>query len=56
MIALGNLFGYDSGLGYGVVSSTALSTTFFDGDCRVISTDIPLEVDGSGILLNQDGP
>ena len=29
VIALGNLFGYDSGLGYGVVSSTALSTTFF---------------------------
>ena len=42
VIALGNLFGYDSGLGYGVVSSTALSTTFSDGDC-------------SGILLNQDG-
>ena len=55
VIALGNLFGYDNGLGYGVVSSTALSTTFSDGDCRVISTDIPLEVDGSGILLNQDG-
>ena len=55
VIAMGNLFGYDNGLGYGVVSSTALSTTFSDGDCRVISTDIPLEKSGGGVLVNQEG-
>ncbi len=55
VIAIGNLYAYDNGLGYGVVSSTAFMTTFSDGDCRVISTDIPLEKNGSGVLVNQEG-
>lgn len=55
MIAIGNLYGYDNGLGYGVVSSTASMLTFSDGDCRVISTDIPIEKNGSGVLVNQEG-
>lgn len=55
VIALGNLFGYEDGTGYGQVSSTAYKTAFYDGECTVIATDIPIEKEGNGVLFNMEG-
>lgn len=55
VIALGNMFGYDGGLGYGVVSSKEQEAVFSDGWYHVISTDISAASKGTGILLNQKG-
>lgn len=55
VIGLGNLFGYEEGLGYGVVSSVEYSEVLSDGHCRVIATDMTIAQSGTGILVNQDG-
>ena len=55
VIALGNMFGYDGGIGYGVISSCDHKETFYDGECDVLATDIPLSSDGTGVLFNMDG-
>lgn len=55
VIGLGNLFGYEEGLGYGVVSSVAYEEIFSDGQCGVIATDIAVAQSGTGILINQKG-
>lgn len=55
VIALGNIFGYEDGTGYGQVSSIAYKTAFYDGECTVIATDIPLEKEGNGVLFNMSG-
>lgn len=55
VIALGNMFGYSGGVGYGVVSSTEYDEVFSDGKCDVIATDIASVSDGTGFLFNQKG-
>lgn len=54
-IALGNQFDYENGLGYGVISSTQNQLSVVDGVYDLISTDIPVATDGTGILLNTSG-
>ena len=55
VMALGNMFGYSDGMGYGIISSTEYTTAFYDGECDVMSTDIVSETDGTGVLFNMDG-
>lgn len=55
VIALGNMFGYEGGLGYGVISSKTHEEIFIDGRCDVIATDIAAASGGSGVLVNQKG-
>lgn len=55
VIALGNMFGYDGGLGYGVISSKVYDEIFADGRFDVIATDIAAVSDGTGVLVNQNG-
>ena len=55
VIALGNMFGYAGGVGYGVISSCDHKETFYDGECDVLTTDIPASADGTGVLFNMDG-
>ena len=55
IIALGSMFGYQGGVGYGIVSSTEHEIAFADGNCKVIATDIEVAASGSGVLINQDG-
>lgn len=54
-IAIGNQFNYEDGLGYGVISSTKNELNLIDGSYSLISTDIPVGVDGTGVLLNTSG-
>ena len=54
-MALGNLFGYADGMGYGTVNSTDYKTTFFDGECGILTTNIPAEEQGTGVLFNMEG-
>lgn len=55
VMALGDMFGYADGIDYGIVSSTGYKESFYDGECDVISTDIPLDANGSGVLFNIEG-
>lgn len=55
VIALGNMFGYEDGLSYGVISSKSQEAIFDDSQCQVISTDISLSEEGTGILVNLNG-
>lgn len=55
VMALGNMFGYADGMSYGMVSSTDYKETFFDGECDIIATDIPVKSEGTGVLFNMDG-
>lgn len=55
VIALGNMFGYEDGLSYGVISSRSQEAIFDDSQCQVISTDISLSEEGTGILVNLNG-
>lgn len=55
VIAIGNMFGYPEGIGYGVVSSTDYKASFYDGECKVIATDIAAVSSGTGILFNMSG-
>lgn len=55
VMALGNIFGYADGMGYGMVSSADYKETFYDRECDILATDIPAESEGTGILFNMDG-
>nr|WP_294492596.1 S1C family serine protease [uncultured Mediterraneibacter sp.] len=55
VMALGDMFGYADGMDYGIVSSTEYKDAIYDGECNVISTDIPADADGTGILFNLEG-
>ena len=55
VMALGNLFGYADGMGYGTVNSTDYKTTFVDGECDILTTNIPAEEQGTGVLFNMEG-
>lgn len=55
VIALGNMFGYEDGMSFGLVSSTAYKESFYDGECDILSTDISLSDGGTGVLFNMAG-
>lgn len=55
VFALGSMFGYAGGTGYGIVSSTNYKEMVRDGDYGVIATDISCASDGTGVLFNQSG-
>lgn len=55
VIALGNMFGYTNGIGYGIVSSNKGEETVADAALSVLATDIPMEAGGTGILFNLNG-
>lgn len=55
VLGLGNLFGYEEGLGYGIVSSVEYREVFPDGQCGVIATDIAVAHSGTGVLIDQEG-
>ena len=55
VMALGNVFGYAEGVGYGTVSSTEYKESFYDGECDILATDIPAVSGGTGMLFNIDG-
>lgn len=54
-IAVGNQFDYEDGIGYGVISSTKNQLNLIDGSYTLISTDIPVAVGGTGVLINTSG-
>lgn len=55
VIALGNMFGYAQGIDYGIVSSNIYEESLADSQCGVLTTDIPAESGGTGILFNLKG-
>lgn len=55
IFALGNIFGYAGGSGYGIVSSSNYKEIGRDGEYSVIATDMSSASDGTGILFNLDG-
>lgn len=55
VIALGSLFGYSKGMGYGIISSNKNTVSVADRVYRLLDTDIPASRQGSGVLFNIDG-
>ena len=55
IFALGNIFGYAGGSGYGIVSSSNYKEIGRDGEYSVIATDMSNASEGTGILFNLDG-
>lgn len=55
VIALGSLFGYSKGMGYGIISSNKNTVSVADRVYRLLDTDIPTSRQGSGVLFNIDG-
>ena len=55
VIALGQMFGYENGVGYGIISAKEWDHDYADGQCGVIATDIAASADASGVLFNQKG-
>ena len=55
IFALGNIFGYAGGSGYGIVSSSNYKEIGRDGEYSVIATDMSSAFEGTGILFNLDG-
>ena len=55
IFALGNIFGYAGGSGYGIVSSSNYKEIGRDGEYSVIATDMSSASEGTGILFNLDG-
>lgn len=54
-IALGNMFGYSGGIGYGIISSTRYDMELADGRYGVLGTDIAAADQGTGVLFNMKG-
>ena len=55
VFALGNVFGYAGGSGYGIVSASGYKEIGRDGEYSVIATDMNSASSGTGILFNLDG-
>lgn len=54
-IALGNMFGYANGIGYGIISSTKYDVELADGGISILGTDIVTSDSGTGVLFNTNG-
>ncbi len=55
LIAIGNLFGAEDGLGYGIASTVNMPIIRADGRYSLIVTDIPWVENASGAMFNFDG-
>ena len=55
VIALGNMFGYEDGMSFGLVSSTTYKESFYDGGGVIISTDKKRIDGGTRVLFNMAG-
>ena len=55
VIALGDMFGYEDGMACGTVSSAEYKETVYDRECGIISTDIAVDAEGTGVLFNLEG-
>ena len=55
VIALGDMFGYEDGMACGIVSSAEYKETVYDRECGIISTDIAVASEGTGVLFNLEG-
>ena len=55
VIAVGKQYGYSSGQGYGVMSSTRNSVPRADGEYHILCTDMAAAKGGTGILANYQG-
>lgn len=55
LIALGNPFGREEGVGYGVASSVDESILLADGEYRILVTDMPSVEEGNGFLFDSYG-
>lgn len=55
VIAVGNMFGYSDGLGYGIISSNVHEKSIPDHTFGVLATDIPAAERCSGVLCNLRG-
>ncbi len=55
VIVVGNQFGYDKGIAYGIVSSDEHTLNLVDGEYSLLSTDIPTVKNGTGIMINTSG-
>lgn len=55
VFALGEMFGYDHGIGYGIISTKEHALTYADGQCGIITTDIAVAVNGKGVLFDRRG-
>ncbi len=55
MIALGNLYGYENEMGYGIASSVDLHIARTDGEYSMLVTDIPGSAGNSGVLFDIHG-
>jgi serine protease Do len=54
VIAVGNIYGYNDSVSYGIVTSTGNSVSMPDSDYKLITTDIYAASNPTGILVNMD--
>jgi serine protease Do len=54
IIALGNIYGYNDSVSYGIVTSTGNAISMPDNDYKLITTDIYSDSNPTGILVNMD--
>ena len=55
VIALGNQFSFNQGIGYGVVSSVTNTLQYVDGNYALIGTTLPMGDHATGVLSNVKG-
>ncbi len=55
ILAVGNPFTFNQGIGYGVVSSVTNTLEYIDGNYALIGTDIPMGNNATGVLSNTKG-
>lgn len=54
-IALGNMFGYSNGVGFGMISTADHKKEVADGAYQILGTDIAATQAGTGVLFNLQG-
>jgi serine protease Do len=54
IIAVGNIYGYNDGVSYGIVTSIGNSITMPDNDYKLLTTDIYAASNPTGILVNMN--
>jgi serine protease Do len=54
IIAVGNIYGYNDGVSYGIITSMGNSISVPDNDYKLLTTDIYAGANPTGILVNMD--